>query len=226
MKDRAVCVDKTGSSEGQMSEVFETKFDVEHALVLYASNFVAMSAAAIYEDEAIRPHLAQIRDCHIYLIGLTPKIDIADLRQEGNDLVAVINVANAQHEVRCSLPSGAKVVGNPGAGLYVEINNRRIQASDVLMRWLHFENRAVGFEVLYIGQAYGVEGSRNALERLRKHETLQKISIKGIPEGYTLTILMLSVELGYDLVTAFSPHAEDKTKGEERIDAAMLYDRG
>ena len=79
MKDRAVCVDKTGSSEGQMSEVFETKFDVEHALVLYASNFVAMSAAAIYEDEAIRPHLAQIRDCHIYLIGLTPRSTLPTL---------------------------------------------------------------------------------------------------------------------------------------------------
>ena len=68
----------------KMPENFEGKgFDVEHVMVLYASNFVTMSAVAIYEDEVIRPHLGQIRDCHIYLIGLMPKIEIADLKQEG-----------------------------------------------------------------------------------------------------------------------------------------------
>ncbi|MDF1586911.1 hypothetical protein [Marinimicrococcus flavescens] len=35
------------------------------------------------------------------------------------------------------------------------------------------------FEVLYVGQAYG-DGSRNALDRLRKHETLQKILAKSL----------------------------------------------
>jgi hypothetical protein len=59
---------------------------------------------------------------------------------------------------------------------------------------LSAEYDAVGFEVLYIGQAFGNDGSRNALDRLKKHETLQKIAVKGIPEGYTLTILMLAIE--------------------------------
>jgi hypothetical protein len=203
---------------------FEEKlFDVEHLLLLHASNFVAMSAAAIYENEAVRPHLDQIRDCHIYLIGLTPKVEIADLKQDGNDLVAVINVANVRHELQCALPPQGSFVSNSGAGLVVQNGREQVLASDIMMTYLHREQRAIGFEVLYIGQAYGTEGSRNALQRLRTHETLQKISIKGIPDGYALTILMLIIESGHSLMTVFNPFAKDASKGEQRIDAGALF---
>lgn len=40
----------------------------------------------------------------------------------------------------------------------------------------------VYFDIQYIGQAYGKSGSRNALDRLRKHETVQKIALQGVPE--------------------------------------------
>jgi len=46
-----------------------------------------------------------------------------------------------------------------------------------------YVTKTIGFEVKYIGQAYGDAGSRNALDRLLKHETLQKIALNGAPNG-------------------------------------------
>jgi len=78
--------------------------------------------------------------------------------------------------------------------------------------------------VLYIGQAYGDNGSRNALDRLRKHETLQKISVTGAAgPDCNLTVLMLGIEPANRLITHFNPLAEVKTKGSERI--AMGLDK-
>lgn len=44
-------------------------------MIMYARSYVTMPAFAIYEDEQITPLLDQIRNCHIYIIGLTPRID-------------------------------------------------------------------------------------------------------------------------------------------------------
>jgi hypothetical protein len=196
-------------------------FDVEHALVLYASNSVVMSATAIYEDEALRPYIDQIRECHIYLLGLTPTIEMVDLKEEHNDLVALFNVGVTGCEVRCSLPPNAKTVRDADAELYIETDEGRVLASKIMMKGLRQEHQDIDFKVLYVGQAFGADGSRNALDRLRRHETLQKISIKGIPDGYTLAILMLSVEPGHDLVTVISPFAEDQSKSLERYQAGL-----
>jgi hypothetical protein len=75
--------------------------------------------------------------------------------------------------------------------------------------------------VQYIGQAYGTDGSRNALDRLRKHETLQKIAVQGIPDGYRLQTLLLEVLPETTLVTLFNPWAEKQDQGKARIAAGL-----
>jgi hypothetical protein len=82
---------------------------------------------------------------------------------------------------------------------------------------LSVEHDAVGFNVLYIGQAFGEDGSRNALDRLKKHETLQKIAVKGIPQSSVLTVLMLAVEPSHQLVTMFNPWAKNQSQSSARI---------
>src|SRR5258705_1652479 len=61
------------------------------------------------------------------------------------------------------------------------------------------------FKAKYIRQAYGKDGSRNAIDRLLKHETLQKIDIRGVPEGYRLTILMLAIQPAIRVYTINDP---------------------
>jgi hypothetical protein len=86
---------------------------------------------------------------------------------------------------------------------------------------LHRVYHAVDFNVLYIGQAYGKRGSRHALDRLRKHETCNEF-MTGAKDGYRLTILMLSIAAGTDLITMFNPVAENKAEGKERFKNGLI----
>jgi len=79
----------------------------------------------------------------------------------------------------------------------------------------------VEFNVKYIGQAFGKDGSRNAIDRLKKHETLQKISLLGAPDGYVLSILLLEIQPSNQVFSFFNPFAADKSQGKERIQKGM-----
>jgi hypothetical protein len=67
----------------------------------------------------------------------------------------------------------------------------------------------------------GSDGSRNALDRLRKHETRQKIAVQGVPEGYRLELVLFEVVPATRVITMFNPKAEDKTQGGKRIKAGL-----
>jgi hypothetical protein len=212
-----------------MTDILKNKaFDVEHALIMYATSFVTMPAFAIYEDEQIAPLLEQIRNCHIYIIGLTPKVDCIGTTQEGQDLVTSFAVSGKRYDLRWPMRPDMSLKGDGKEGWYIEdaAGRKSFPSMSMMGQRLSAEHDAVGFEVLYIGQAFGNDGSRNALDRLKKHETLQKIAVKGIPERYALTILMLAIEPGNRLVTMFNPWAKDASQGSERIKKGLdkLFD--
>jgi hypothetical protein len=203
-----------------MIDIFKDKtFDVEHALVMYAKSFVTMPASFLYEDEQIAPILDQIAHCHIYMIGMTPKVACLGATQDGHDLVTSFKVAGKQYDLRWQMSVDMTLKGDGETGFYVEdaAGRKSFPTEAIMGQRLSVEHDAVGFDVLYIGQAFGDDGSRNALDRLKKHETLQKIAVKGIPEGYVLTILMLAIEPANQLVTMMNPWAKDDTRSSERI---------
>ena len=203
-----------------MPDLFKDKaFDVEHALVLYATDYVTMPAFGIYKDELIAPFLEQIRHCHIYIIGMTPKLDFVGATQDSQDLITTLDIRDKRFDLRWPMPKAAMLKGNNQDGWYVEDSsgNKYFPSEDMIRRRLLAEYNALDFKVLYIGQAFGESGSRSALDRLKKHETLQKIAVKGIPDGYHLTILMLAIEQGNQLVTMLNPWAKGKSQGSERI---------
>lgn len=203
-----------------MRNLFEGKaFDVEHALVMYATSYVTMPAAWIYESDTIAPLQEQIRNCHIYLIGLMPKVDLLDAMRDEQELVTNFQILNKRHELRWPLPPNTTFGGNSEMGWYIEDaqGERFFPSETASITRLCKEHQAIDFKVLYIGQAFGEDGTRSALDRLQKHETLQKIAVKGIPDGYVLTILMLAIEPANQLITMFNPWAKNKTQGTERI---------
>ncbi|MDE2163959.1 MAG: hypothetical protein KGJ53_12415 [Alphaproteobacteria bacterium] len=204
----------------ELRDVLKDKaFDVEHALDLYAKSFVTLPAFAIYEDACVAPLLPQIADCHIYLIGLTPKIDVVGVELRNNELIAKFLILGTTYELNWKVPIGTILCGDGDTGWHVQLPNgeRYVPNEKNISDRLVQEHNAVDFKVVYIGQAFGADGSRNALDRLKKHETLQKIAVKGIPDGYRLTILMLAIEPGNTLITLFNPFAKDNLHGDERI---------
>ncbi len=204
-----------------MREKFgEKQFDVEHALSMFATSNVVMPAFAIYEDDIIKKYKKQLQTCHIYLIGLLPKIDFVGAKQDGRDLVTSFEVLAKRHDLRWPLPQGASLLGGGEEPWYVTDNegNHSFPSDDTMITQLIKEEKVTyDFEVLYIGQAFGDDGSRNALDRLKKHETLQKIALQGTPAGYALTLLMLEIVPANRMITMFNPFAKDKEHGSERI---------
>lgn len=212
-----------------MSDMFENKkFGVEHALNLYALSFVCMPAFAIYDTEMLSSMREQIQTCHIYLIGLVPKIELLGAKQHGAELITSFIILDENYKLRWPMPEKTFLAGQGKTGWYVidEQGRKSFPSADMIMSRLSREQNAVDFKILYIGQAFGEDGSRNALDRLKKHETLQKIAVQGVSPGYDLTLLLLEIEPGNRMITLFNPWAKDKEQGDERISKGLdkLFD--
>lgn len=63
------------------------KFDVEHALSMYATSYVQMPAWGIYEADVVAEFRSRIDTCHIYIIGTLPAVEMVDDRSEGGKLI-------------------------------------------------------------------------------------------------------------------------------------------
>jgi hypothetical protein len=197
-------------------------FDIEHALGMYAFSYCTIPAEGIYDKEALAPLMSVIETCHIYLIGYTPKIDFIDALQNGNTLELKFEVLGVEHIVGYELPLELSLKKDGDLHYLEDASGQRRwpDENDMLAR-LNSASKAINFEVKYVGQAYGQDGSRNAIDRLLKHETLQKIALKGVPDGYRLTLLLLAVQPNNQLMTTINPFAKNSDEGSERIQSGL-----
>jgi hypothetical protein len=206
-----------------MKDSFEGKlFDVEHALGMYATSFCTLPAASIYDNDLIAHYKNVISRCHIYLIGLLPIVHIDSIELKDRMCRVSVSTQGNSYELEYEIPVGFNLK-EADKDYYFENDvgeQITIAQADVLLN-LKSRNTGINFEIKYIGQAYGKDGSRNAVDRLLKHETLQKISLKGIPEGFHLHLLLLELEPGNQLFTVFNPHASNKDKSDIRIKAGL-----
>ncbi len=186
---------------------------------MYAHGHFIMPAFAIYEEKILKEFESQIKCCHIYLIGSLPKVDFIGATQENRELITTYKVLGVSYDLRWPMPEEATLMGEAGGPWYVinQAGEKVFPSAEAMMCRLSNECNAQNFEVLYIGQAFGDDGSRNALDRLKKHETLQKISLKGLPSGYGLNLLLLEIQRDNRMITLFNPWAKNKDDGEERI---------
>lgn len=204
-------------------EIFgKAAFDIEHALGMYAYNFCTIPAEGIYDKEALAPLMSIIETCHIYLIGYTPRIDFIEAIQQGSELKLKFAVLGKEHYVNFDLPDGFSLKSEGDLYYIEDPSGRRTwpDDNDIQVR-LSTVSKVINFEVKYVGQAYGKDGSRNAIDRLLKHETLQKIALKGVPEGYRLTLLLLSVQSNNQLFTVMNPFAKSNDESGARIQSGL-----
>lgn len=204
----------------RLQEAFATKqFEVEHALNMFAHSFVTIPAFGIYEDDLLKPLAEQIRKCHIYLIGIVPKTDFVAASREGDQLAMTLKILGQQHVISLPIPDEWSVGFDPDDGPFLEDKEGNKYAPDhgALSALLRRKLGKPKFKVLYIGQAFGEDGSRSALDRLKKHETLQKIAIQGVPEGYGLTLIMLEIMPTNRVIMMFNPWAIEKDDDDHRL---------
>jgi len=194
------------------------KFDVEHALGIYALSFFSLPAEAIYNDELGAELGNGIENCHIYLIGIVPKLDLKGARQDGSTLIFDFEVLGKTLSVDGPIPHGFTLQYEDDLWFLSDGTKERYAPSDEqIFQAFQIQHGLLNFEVVYVGQAYGRDGSRHALDRLKKHETLQKIALLGAPEGYRLQVLLIEVHPSNQMFTFFNPFAEDNSQGGGRI---------
>lgn len=196
--------------------------DIEHALDMYALSFSVIPAEGIYDEKVLAPLMSVIDTCHIYLIGYTPRVEFIDADDNNGKLDLKFIVLNQEYVVSYELPEGISYKNDDGLHYLVDLKGHRYWPDESNMQArLSAESGVVNFEVKYIGQAYGKDGSRNAVDRLLKHETLQKIALKGVPDGYRLTLLMLAIEPNNQIITSMNPFAEKKDESGQRIKSGL-----
>lgn len=211
------------SKQSRKEDLFgRAMYDVEHALGMYALSFCTIPAEAIYDKEVLAPLMSVIESCHIYLIGYMPIINFVGAEQKDRKLNLEFIVGENEYIVTYDLPDGAWLKQDGELHYLEDDSGQRFwpTENDMQVR-LSSESNAVNFEVKYIGQAYGKDGSRNAIDRLLKHETLQKIALKGVPKGYRLTLLLLAIQPNNQLFTVMNPFAKNSDEGSQRIKSGL-----
>ena len=193
-------------------------FEVEHALGLYANSIYSLPAEAIYNDDLDEKFGEGTRNCHIYLIGIVPKIDLKGARHEGDSLHIDFEVKGTPYTVSVPMPEGLKLEYEGDSWYLSDGSDGRYGPSDEqIFQAFQMQHGLLEFHVVYVGQAYGKDGSRHALDRLKKHETLQKIALGGAPEGYVLQLILIEIHPSSQLFTFLNPFASDNSHGEQRI---------
>lgn len=197
-------------------------FDIEHALGMYALSFCTIPAEGIYDKDALASLGLVLDKCHIYLIGYTPKIDFIGAEQKDQHLLLSFEIHSKKYVLDYALPEGVSLKTDGDLSYLGDASGRRFWPNEIdMQKRLAASTGVIKFEVKYVGQAYGQDGSRNAIDRLLKHETLQKISLKGVPQGYRLTLLLLEIEPNNQLITSINPFAKNTQDGETRIQQGL-----
>jgi len=189
---------------------------IENTLSLYAVDVALLPASGLYGE--IPPNVKAVADkCHIYLIGLVPIVSLLNSYEKNGFLCIDVTVGTQKYisGVKIPIPEGHSVVRNSN-GVWLSDGDGKLYAHSVqeLMRAVSHQISPLGFKVLYIGQAFGKDGSRAALDRLREHSTLQKIAVQGTAPRHRLELVLFGIDSGNRLITEFNPFAvntEDAT---------------
>ena len=206
-----------------MDDFFSNKMhQIEHAISLYATSYVTIPAFAIYDDQVDGAFGALLDKCHIYLIGLLPSVELVNMEQTDDFFKVHFLVENEPAVLDLKMPDQSVLVTADDGSWLIRLPNGKLFAPPMEeLLWGLSEKGLIGFEVLYIGQAYGREGNRRALDRLKAHSTLQKISLKGIPEDKRLSILMLEIAQNNQIITMINPSAQLDEQSDVRIKAGI-----
>lgn len=200
---------------------------IEHSLGIYADGFLTLPAKNIYDKKLLAEHKSIIDSCHIYIIGYHPNIEFIEARQNGKKLHMVYLITGAQYILEYDIPDGFSLATRNG-GFYLQGDSGENISfkQELILQDLNYQTQATNFEVKYIGQSYGKDGSRHAIDRLLKHETLQKISLQGVPHGYYLSLLLIKIQTNNQLFTLINPFAQNDDNAKSRIQSGIdkLFD--
>ncbi|WP_024612777.1 hypothetical protein [Pseudoalteromonas sp. TB64] len=197
----------------------DLKYGVEHMLSLFASSYLHFPANALYDEDMFKQHQKLLNSCHIYIIGLVPKIAIDGFKIDENKIVFNVIYGDQDLELPLIIPAGFDLAPEDDEDYPCLINkeDKLWLTPQMAFSLIHNHTKKFDFDVLYIGQAYGKNGSRNARDRLLSHGTLQKISLTHTVPNKELHVLVIDIKENNQVITMFNHKAKEREKDDARI---------
>lgn len=170
---------------------------------------------------------------HIYMVNLIPKLkfvkDSIVITREGFSIDVNIETENRNNieTIKVSLHPFIDhtkfnfTLDKPLKSLTIEKNGGGLIAR-VLPFYLENSKRNLECEIVYIGQSYGKNGERDALDRLKSHSTLQKIQSDHLFNAPESDIAVSLWEFTPRLLTSFDGITKEYEKSSEEDKEHML----
>jgi len=177
-----------------------------HTLGLHAHSFYHFPATSLYDEVELSRHAELFDKCHVYMLGLFPTINFLGSQVDGSRLRQIFSILDKGFQLDWDVREGM----DPAS-----IDPKSPQ----IAHQLYSRFGKPDFSIQYIGQAYGTDGSRAALDRLGKHETLQKMAITGAPEGYQLQVLLIEVYSATEVLTKINSFVGDRNSYDKQYRA-------
>lgn len=176
-----------------MKNIFENnyRFGVETFLMMYLNNYQLILGADLEYYSNNQDLFDEDNPCNIYFVLRRPKVTVDpnsikidkktarfNLLLHVKDDISVVNLsceflkAKSKIEHFTQYPYNILAFRDKEKALMITRPSSLIDSNLVLNNILPEE---LDYEILYIGQAYGKDGKRTALDRLSSHETVQKI---------------------------------------------------
>lgn len=206
---------------------FKNKLNVtEHALSLFASKYVLIEPQQIFDDEYLLRNKKLLSECHVYIIGILPKVTIVDLSVDNSFLYCKVNIKGRENILKWPAEDNWVVLKDENKLVRVYDGSGKVvnhPTLEEIRNKLIDETNAFDYGVLYVGQAYGKNGARNIIDRLRNHEKLLQIISQYQDTEYRVQIIGLSIKNAGKLITCFNPWAKNPEFDSERIKSGLDF---
>src|SRR4051794_30630153 len=108
---------------------------------MYASSFAVFPASSIYDEQALQEIQPVIEKCHVYLIGLVPRVRVVGARQDKRVFILSLSVLGKIYDLDWHLGPGFNLQQDDDLYYLINSEGKRSFPSD---RMRHARLRVAG----------------------------------------------------------------------------------
>ncbi len=207
------------------------KYISEFGINMYCDNNVILQQESL--SEVANYFDGKLPDFHIYMICKRPRFIIkpnnVNIQDDFINIELLIQIKETFKQINLQVQNDfqgkkakhfiANFPYNISTFLDSENNQLLSVKNSILATLVSSENIAeANLEILYVGQAFGVNGERTAIDRLSSHSTLQKIYSEALNLYPDSEIWLMLCSFSPAMITAFDGRTQDYQMSDEEDD--------
>lgn len=200
------------------NKIETSKYEIETSLNFYSKEIICIHTTDLYNKE-LTEQLKQF-NYHHYLIVKKPRILIKKIKRKRNNCIVFFKFLSKRiikYKVTINIPNDEiKKIENNKDSFILEGNESGQVIKETAFNCFYEtiaknplpKKKYLDCELLYVGQAYGTDGERTAIDRLLEHKTLQRILIEN-QNNQKEDIMIILMNFGTNLINNNNPFNKD-----------------